>query len=161
MPLVKDIAREAAETVLREHWDGKYPVDPVRIANSLGMKVYLANLAENESGLIVKLPGQSAEIHINRTEPDARQSFTCAHELGHWIERGQQQDNEYSFVDRRDSRAMDAHEWYAEHFAANLLMPARDFIEVYDEGYTDSTLAKYFGVSPAAARSRMRNLGLG
>ena len=160
MPLIKDIARGAAERVLSEHWNGQIPVDPVVIAQSLGLKVYLSALPENESGLIVKLPNKPAEIHINRIEPDARQNFTCAHEVGHWVERDVHADNEYSFVDRRDDRQMDAHEWYAEHFAANLLMPGKQFIEAYDGGARSNSLATLFAVSPAAARSRLKNLNL-
>jgi Zn-dependent peptidase ImmA (M78 family) len=160
MRLIKDVAREAAERILDEHWNGVLPVDPVQIAHSLGMRVFLADLPENESGLIIKNSGESAEIHINRNEPLGRQGYTCAHELGHWVERSVQQDDEYSFVDKRDDSPMDAHEWYAEHFAANLLMPGRVFIEAFDNGNRVRDLAQLFGVSPTAAGNRMRNLGL-
>jgi hypothetical protein len=158
--LVKDVARRAADDVLNEYWDGRLPVDPVRIAETLGMSVWSADLPDNESGRIVKQHGQPAQIYLNRNEPDGRQNFTCAHELGHWFERKAQSDEEYSFVDRRDDRPKDAHEWYAEHFAANLLMPAKEFIQACDEGSGVRDLMQRFAVSPAAVRSRMRNLGL-
>jgi Zn-dependent peptidase ImmA (M78 family) len=159
MTLVKDVARQKAETVLDEYWDESIPVDPTKIAFSLSMKVFVADLPEDQSGLIVKEAGRPAEIYLNSNEPPARQNFTCAHELGHWFERDAQSDDEYSFVDKR-GQTRNAHEWYAEHFAANLLMPARSFIQSWDDGMTVRDLAGYFAVSQAAVRSRLRNLGL-
>lgn len=161
MALVKDLAREKAQRVLNDYWDGRLPVDPVRIALDLGMNVFEAHLDDSDSGMIVKEAGKPASIYLNVNEPAARQNFTCAHELGHWFERDAQHDDEYSFVDKRGDRPMDAHEWYAEHFAANLLMPAREFIKQYDlHDGSIRKLADTFLVSLAAARNRARNLGL-
>jgi len=160
MTLIKDVARKAAELALDEHWDGQLPVDPVKIARALGMSIWLADLPDNESGLISKRAGEPAAIYLNKNEPPSRQNFTCAHELGHWYERDSVADDEYSFVDRRDDRPKDAHEWYAEHFAANLLMPMRAFIQAVDDGLPLWELETKFGVSRAAAGNRARNLGL-
>ena len=161
MPLIKEVARRSAERILAEHWDGTLPVDPARIALTIGMRVFTADLDEDTSGLIVKESADApAEIYLNRDEPPARQNFTCAHELGHWVERDEQRDARYSFVDRRDASPNDAHEWFAEHFAGNLLMPASHFIASFDEGLNDSQLARRFAVSPAAVRTRIRGLRL-
>jgi Zn-dependent peptidase ImmA (M78 family) len=161
MPLIKDVARKAAEQVLAEHWDGTLPVDPARIALNLGMGVFTADLDEDLSGLIIKESATApAQIYLNRDEPPARQNFTCAHELGHWFDRDEHRDDRYSFVDRRDSTPNDSHEWFAEHFAGNLLMPAKPFIAAFDNGLTDSELARRFAVSPAAIRTRIRGLRL-
>ena len=159
MALIKEVARRKAEAVLEDFWDDRLPIDPVRIAQDLNMQVFRADLPDGESGLIVKESGKSAEIYLNENEPDARQNFTCAHELGHWFERERAAYDEYSFVDRRGDKK-DAHEWYAEHFAANLLMPARTFIQFFDEGCDVRELAQVFGVSNAADLSRLRGLRL-
>lgn len=160
MALVKDVAKEAAERVLRANWDGRLPVDPVRIAEQLGLQVFVAKLDGNTSGKIVKEEHGAARIYLDRDEHGARQNFTCAHELGHWQERLDRGDHEFSFVDKRGEGPMNASEWYAEHFAGNLLMPAREFIDRFDAGYSDGKLANCFAVSVPAVRSRMRNLGL-
>lgn len=160
MALVKDVARSAAHRALQQHWDGQIPVDPARIAMKLGMRVYRAYLDDDESGMISKRAGEPAEIVINANEPLLRQNFTCAHELGHWFERERQDDGEYSFVDHRNAKPNDAREWFAEHFAANLLMPTREFIAAADEGLSVASLSDRFVVSQPAVRSRLRALGL-
>lgn len=171
MALVKDLARAAADQILDEHWDGTLPVNPVAIAHQLGIRVWNAVLPEDESGRIVKEADTPADIYLNRDEPALRKTFTVAHELGHYVERKAQADDEYSFVDLRGGRPMDAHEWYAEHFAANLLMPVADFIRAYDDavdadarGTLDSDVTGYlsrrFGTSRTAVANRIRNLRL-
>lgn len=159
MALVKDVARTAAQDALDRYWDGQIPVDPARIAQKLGMHVYRAYLADDESGMISKREGEAAEIVINANEPPLRQNFTCAHELGHWFERERQADGEYSFVDHRNAKPNDAREWFAEHFAANLLMPSREFMAAVDEGLSVAGLSDRFVVSQPAVRSRLRALG--
>lgn len=160
MALVKDVARAAAQRALDDHWDGQIPVDPAKIAMDLGMYVYRGYLAEDQSGMIRKLAGEPAEIFLNANEPPLRQNFTCAHELGHWFERERQSDEEYAFVDHRDEKPNDAHEWFAEHFAANLLMPEREFIAAADRGLSVDALSDRFVVSRPAVRNRLRALGL-
>lgn len=163
MALVKDLARRAAEEALETYWDRTFPVDPVKIARQLGMEVWVADLPDAESGRIVKKDGSPAEIYLARDEPYGRQNFTCAHELGHWFEREEQDDQEYSFVDHRTDgydKNRSAHEWFADWFAANLLMPAREFIEAVDEGLLLRDLAQRFGVTMPSVRTRARNLGV-
>ncbi|AZZ42311.1 ImmA/IrrE family metallo-endopeptidase [Acidipropionibacterium jensenii] len=161
MALLKEVARDKAEDVLDEYWDGTFPVDPVRIAQTLGMTVYEATLPDGESGRIVKEPHEDAAIYLSRDDPPQRQNYTAAHELGHWFERAMNDDDDYSFVDHRaDSQQKDAHEWFAEWFAAHLLMPAHDFIAAVDEGLSLARLTRKFGVSRAAARNRARLLGV-
>ena len=160
MPLVKDVAQRQAEAVLEQYWDGKLPVDPAKIALRLNMQVYRANLRDSQSGLIIKESGKTPSIYLNANEPSQRQNFTCAHELGHFFDRDAQADDEYSFVDYRDDTPNDAREWFAEHFAANLLMPTRAFIELFDRGLSTYDLAAHFGVSQPAVRSRARSLRL-
>jgi Zn-dependent peptidase ImmA (M78 family) len=160
MTLIKDVARRAAEELLAEHWDDRLPVDPIRISHALGMTVWLADLPDNESGRIVKVAGQKADIYLNKEEPAPRQAFTCAHELGHWVERKGNADDDYSFVDRRGDKASDPHEWFADHFAENLLMPTKRFLQAIDEGARMWDLEAKFGVSRWAAETRVRHLGL-
>ena len=159
--LIKDLAQIDAENVRREYWDGIFPVDPIVIARRMGVTPYLSRLGDT-SGLIVRPTNEQAKIYVNQFESKARQRFTCAHEIGHYVERARNRDDAYTFRDRRAGRADTPHEWYADHFAANLLMPQAVFeecVEVY--GATCDELVDYFGVSISTVNERARSLGLG
>lgn len=157
--LIKDAARDDAAKVLTENWTGNsFPVDPVAIANTMGLKVFTAELPQNQSGMIVK-ENNIAEIYLNRYQPRTRRSFTCAHEIGHYVDRQQRNDNKYSFVDYRMGE-QNVFEWYADHFAENLLMPEGEFKKQLGAGRDVSRLSEYFGVSPAAVSTRLRHLKL-
>lgn len=159
--LIKDLAQQDAENVRRDHWDGTFPVDPIVIAQRMGVTPYLSSLGDT-SGLIVRPANEPAKIYINQFESKARQRFTCAHEIGHYVERTRNEDNSYTFRDRRSGKADTPHEWYADFFAANLLMPQAAFEELVEvHGATCSELVDYFGVSISAVRTRARLLGLG
>lgn len=160
--LIKDLAQIDAENVRREYWDGTFPVDPIVIAQRMGVDTYMADNLGDMSGVIMRPPGEEAAIYINQFESKARQRFTCAHEIGHYVERRRDKDNSYTFQDKRSDRDDTPHEWYADFFAANLLMPQAVFeerVEVY--GDTCDELVDYFGVSIGAVSKRARSLGLG
>ncbi|QCV94314.1 ImmA/IrrE family metallo-endopeptidase [Acidipropionibacterium acidipropionici] len=157
--LIKEKAQIDAEDVRRKHWDGKFPVDPIAIARNMKVTSYLSQGMDDTSGLIIKRDGQRAEIFLNGFESKARQRFTCAHEVGHLVERQSNRDDEYSFRDERNGRANNPHEWYADHFAANLLMPQAEFERMVEDcGATVSDLVDYFGVSRSAILTRARLL---
>jgi len=159
--LIKDLAQIDAENVRREHWDDTFPVDPIVIARRMGVTPYLSRLGDT-SGLIVRPANEQAKIYINQFESKARQRFTCAHEIGHYVERTRNRDDAYTFRDRRAGKADTPHEWYADHFAANLLMPQAAFEELMEvHGATRGDLVDYFGVSISAVSTRARLLGLG
>src|SRR3954467_13303562 len=102
------------------------PVDPIFIAQQLGIGVYIATLSEGVSGMLVKRPGQDPQIHLQSSDSRNRQRFTCAHELGHYVAaEGKAETLEY--VEHRAllaSQGTKPDEIYANKFAAALLMPA-------------------------------------
>ena len=105
---------------------------------------------------------EQAKIYVNQFESKARQRFICAHEIGHYVERARNRDDAYTFRDRRAGRADTPHEWYADFFAANLLMQQAVFEErVEVHGDTCDELVDYFGVSINTVRTRARLLVLG
>ena len=158
--LIKDLAQIDAENVRREYWDGTFPVDPIVITRRMGVIPYLSRLGDT-SGLIVRPTNEQAKIYVNQFESKARQRFTCAHEIGHYVERARNRDDAYTFRDRRAGRADTPYEWYADFFAANLLMPQAVFEErVEVHGDTCDELVDYFGVSINTVRTRARLLGL-
>lgn len=160
--LIKDAAKEAAEQVLLDYWTPNlFPVDPALIAIRMGLKVFKAHLDPDTSGMILKVAGQPAEIYFSATEPPKRQNFTCAHELGHFVERSNRPnpDQEFEFVDRRNG-AVNAHEFYANEFAGNLLMPELDMRAEVVWGASVAELSERYGVSEHAVRVRMTKLGI-
>ena len=159
--LIKDKAQIDAEDARRRYWGETFPVDPIVIASRMKVASYLSQGMGDDSGLIIKRDGQRAKIYLNAFESKARQRFTCAHEIGHLVERRQNGDDEYSFTDKRSGTAKTAHEWYADHFAANLLMPQAEFERMVEErGASLRELVDYFGVSRSAVATRARLLGL-
>lgn len=161
MPLRQD-AHRAAQAILSDAWDGTLPVDPVRIARTLGMDVITASLSPDISGAIVKERGQDPAIVLNAQDSPNRQRFTCAHEIGHFVLRGESGDD-YDYVDYRDifsSTGEREEERYANAFAACLLMPAEDVRRFHREGLSEIQMALRFGVSRDAMSFRIANLGL-
>jgi Zn-dependent peptidase ImmA (M78 family) len=151
-----------AKRVLAEVWGDGLPVDPVRIARSLGIKVLTARLDPDVSGALVKELQQDPVILLNAGDSSNRQRFTCAHEIGHFVKRSDTPE-EYEYIDRRDALSAmgrDSDEIYANQFAASLLMPAEAVRRLTHAGLSDLQLALRFDVSLEAMQYRLRNLGL-
>ncbi|MBT2266339.1 ImmA/IrrE family metallo-endopeptidase [Rhodococcus erythropolis] len=161
--LIKDAARLAAKDALDTHWQNKsFPVDPFEIAERMGIRASLRRLDDDTSGMIIARLRTQPEIFVEETDTYPRQRFTCAHELGHYVERTQTAKDlkeGFAFVDKRTSKT-DAHEFYANEFAANLLMPDYEVRRLDEEGSTLIRMAGHFGVSVPAMRVRLGRLGI-
>jgi Zn-dependent peptidase ImmA (M78 family) len=160
-------AERDAQALLKSSWqqDGgiTLPVDPFRIAQKMGVKAFIAGLDAGVSGLLIKRPGQDAEIYVHGSDSPNRQRFTCAHELGHYVKRSATGDDGWEYVERRDlisTAGTDQEEIYANQFAAALLMPKDEVIARFSEGVSAGTLAPEFGVSADAMHFRLVKLGL-
>lgn len=160
-PLVKDIAKAKAEETLRAHGD-QIPVDPRRIAAELGIVVRDVLLEEGTSGLILKRRDEDPLIMVHSPHSELRKRFTIAHEIGHFIERTdvqQQPDEDFGFVEAR-GRKSDVHEYFANEYAGNLLMPEEQLRQAHAEDSSAIALAGRFGVSVDAMKTRLLKLGL-
>lgn len=162
---------KAATELLRTVWapDGRpaYPIDPAKIAEALGLKVYAADLQIDVSGMLVKHPARDPEIYINGRDSKNRQRFSCAHELGHYIKRSSEEvqttEEGWEYIDLRSplsATGQDPDEVWANRFAAALLMPADLVKEVHTEVSEPAALAYEFGVSSDAMNFRLQNLDL-
>ncbi|EOM74645.1 ImmA/IrrE family metallo-endopeptidase [Rhodococcus rhodnii] len=161
--LIKEAARRAAEDTLATHWRGReFPVDPFEIAANMGVRASEAPLEDGTSGMVISRLRTQPVIFVEESETRPRKRFTCAHELGHFVERtetlGDLREG-FAFVDKRTSKT-DAHEFYANEFAANLLMPEDAVRRLEDEGCTLIRMAGYFDVSVPAMEVRLRRLGI-
>jgi hypothetical protein len=167
-------AEDDARAILKTAWDTRendgvaLPVDPFAIAQALGLKAYSAPLDAGVSGMLIKRPGEDAEIYVHADDSSNRQRFTCAHEIGHYVKRSAAGDQAWQYVERRDllsSEGTNAEEIYANQFAAALLMPREAVEERYRELANPSltaaaALAVEFGVSADAMQYRIKNLKL-
>lgn len=161
-------AERDAVGLLRVAWAPDYPtlkapVDPIYIAQGLGLKVYTAILDEGISGMLVKRPGLDPAVYLNKRDSQNRRRFTCAHELGHYVQRASTDDDAWEYIDRRGpsaARGTDADEIYANGFAAALLMPREAVEQLHREGFSAAEMAYRLGVSVEAMNIRLGVLGL-
>lgn len=156
---VQDAAQASADRALRSHWNGEYPVDPVGIASKLGIEVKAAEFRDPDtSGAIIATDPEDVTIYFAKSDPYPRQKFTVAHELGHFYDRLEANDTDYSFVETRHPASYDLHEFYADEFAGNLLMPSSAIVSMWASGAPVQEIANYFAVSTPAVRKRLERL---
>ncbi len=165
----QDQIAKDAEGLLRTVWNEgsaevPLPVDPVRIARSMGVEVFDAHLEAAVSGAIVKERGEDPVILLNASDSRNRKRFSCAHEIGHYVRRTQTGASEgYEFVDLRgplSAQGTEGEEIYANRFAASLLMPEQLVRSLRRDGLPLVELAFRFRVSEDAMRFRLEHLGL-
>ncbi|EPK7771230.1 ImmA/IrrE family metallo-endopeptidase [Klebsiella oxytoca] len=156
--------REHARRVLDTFWCGRgFPVDPAKIANEMGLDVFITNLPGKVSGALIKQKDQDPAIFLNGDDNKVRQRFSCGHELGHYIARQSDHSDEYEYVDLRGEAARNGtlpEEIFANQFAAELLMPKDEVERLNSQGQPSYIMAHHFGVSDDAMTFRLKNLGL-
>lgn len=152
-------ARAEAREIREKQFVGSAGLKDLKdIARTWGARVHLDDLDDNISGFIIKEKGYLPEIYINASDPPERQRFTLAHEIGHLVDRESlANDPDYSFMDYRDTDGYDLHEFFADEFAGELLMPAVPFVRSYRDEGAFST-ARRFGVSVPAVKKRIARL---
>jgi len=141
------------------------PVDVEGICKVLGITIQITDLTEIEkthkgdiSGALVTTPEYST-ILVNDTDPYARQRFTIAHELGHYVLH-HNDESDGVFISFRG--ASNPEERAANRFAADLLMPK----DILRKSHAEKTLpllwtlAEEFSVSRAAMKYQLESLGL-
>lgn len=143
------------------------PVDPVKIARTAGIAVYLTDFkpedGENIAGSVVIHNG-TPEIYVAKSHPHVRKRFTVAHEVAH-IMLGHLTDKDGELIEdevRLRSAARDQKERDANAYAADLLMPYAMMRDAVASGIRDiDRLASLFGVSTQAMRIRINNIAAG
>lgn len=163
VPEIRKAADDNAAAVLESFWDGKLPVDPIRIARDLGVDVFTAQLGDDVYGMITGTPSATS-IYLDVDQAPVRMRFTCAHELGHYIERSARivsDESEFAEIDRRSD---DGHgkgiEVFANNFAAAVLMPEMEVRRLHSQKKTKLEMARTFNVSLAAMGLRLMRLEL-
>jgi Zn-dependent peptidase ImmA (M78 family) len=154
------------------------PVPIEALIRRQGIEIARKNLDDETSGFVyVDSTASSTVIGLNVKHSKARQRFTLAHELGHFVlhKTGgdhlhvDEKDFFFRFRDKHSQDGSDQQEREANTFAAELLMP-RAFLEADLAGIKDGlsvsdekvirAMATRYGVSLQALSFRLANLGL-
>ena len=121
-----DIAALEAERLVREQEIKSLPVDPIAIAESLGILVEPKLTRGGVSGMLVRVGNEFGIAYATHIESEGFKCFCIAHELGHYRIPGHI-DAVLAHGDIHESHAGfakdDVYERQADHFAASLLMP--------------------------------------
>ncbi len=122
-----DRAAGAAERVIRERKITSLHVDPIAIAEALGIEVVAKPASDGGvSGMLIRLGDQFCIAYATHIKSPGFRRFTIAHELGHYFLEGHI-DAIFEEDAVHESRAgfisSSRYELEADHFAARLLMP--------------------------------------
>lgn len=135
------------------------PIPMVKVARS--NKIFV--VPETFNSLHDKVAGicrfDSGKIHVNIADPPEQQSYTIAHELGHWVlHRALFLKNPalYSPLPRFLDPPPSPLEAEAQHFADHLLVPKRLLVPVRSAPPSD--LARIFAVPLDVIERRLSNV---
>ena len=132
-----------------------FPVNPIKVANVLGYKVYKDVSKENVDGYY---NAEKKRIYLNIEQPINRRRFTVAHELGHaLLNHGTRfRDHDKTF----SKKNYDPAEVEANTFATCLLMPAQAVMQCVKNKMTFDEMTAFFGVSDMAMAIRLKQVGV-
>jgi len=171
----KEEIQELARKTLNDHGLLSIPVNPVVLANRLGIKVLRAIFNEPRfSGMTARRVGGETHILVNDNDSLWRKRFTVAHEIAHSILHLQDAPEQIVDSDLDFFRSTETwsdnwtderrREYEANAFAAELLMPRSLVQEIWSKlpkaQRTISTMARLFQVSEDAMGIRLDELGL-
>lgn len=160
---------QKAKGLLVDHNMYSVPVNPVSVAQAIGVPVYDAEFTDDHVSGMLRKEGDTYEIFVNKSHPRSRQRYTIAHEIGHFVLHRHES---AIFVDfditlyRSKSRYAETsddeqrRETQTNIFAASLLMPEELVKQEFQKQRDMSLLAALFQVSRDAMGYRIGNLGL-
>jgi Zn-dependent peptidase ImmA (M78 family) len=136
------------------------PIPVIDIAEANGVDVVFADFGNAGERVAGFCDFKSAKLYVNAKDAVNRQTFTIAHELGHWIlhrDYFERNPNDYSILPRFQSVARsDPFEQEANDFAAKILVPKRLIQPVKDAPVAE--LARIFAVSRMMMEIRLKNV---
>lgn len=149
-------ATQKALGILKDFQIYEPPVNPLKIANCLGIGVSYVKFTDPVDD---KISGyyDAAEnkIFVNSNEHVLRAIFTIAHEIGHSVLHSDwARSNDYHALMRDSTIEYDPIEKEANTFAANLLVP-RFMLDQYFEELSTANLSRLFCVSVPVIKNRL------
>ena len=151
------------EKLIRENHlvdDNENP-DLEAVAEHYGITIRRVDMPSLQSGYLRHTIDEGWVIGVNCKHPKARQRFTLAHELGHYVMH-RNDNGSTEFEDEIFFRAtnMSPIEYAANAFAVTLLMPDERVRAAISAGERNlSTLAEKFAVSLEAMKYKVESLG--
>ena len=158
-----------AKQILKQHGLYTLPIDPVLLANRLGVTINNAKFSDDTWAALIAKRGPSTRIFVEQSDPPYRKRFSIAHELGHHfrhlVEDGEIVDKRADMFRDRIPRGDDwsqkrFREIEANWFAAALLMPEEFVRREWETNPNVVAMAKTFNVSEEAMGYRIDALGL-
>lgn len=159
-----------AKGILSQHGLYSLPIDPVLLANRLGITVSNAKFSDDSCAALIAKRGHTTRIFIEQSDPPYRKRFSIAHEIGHHFLH---LETDGEIVDSHTDMFRDKEpvggpiselrlrEIQANWFAASLLMPEGFVRSEWAKNSNVSHLAKVFNVSEEAMGYRLDALDLG
>ena len=124
-------AEREAEKLIQELEIEELPVNPIEIAESLGIMVQPKNAADGVSGMLIRVGNEFGIVYATHIASEGFKRFSIAHEIGHFRIPGHV-DAVLAHGDIHKSCAGfiagDKYEREADQFAATLLMPSNLFV---------------------------------
>lgn len=158
-----------AKEVLSQHGLYALPIDPVQLANTMGVRVNNAKFSSDSLAAMISKQGNSTRILVEQSDPPYRKRFSIAHELGHHFlhlhEDGEIVDRRADMFREKEPNVSSwndkrGREVQANWFAAALLMPAELVTEEWGRNPSVRHLARLFNVSEEAMGYRLDTLDL-
>ncbi len=153
--------------ILKHYPDLRAPVDVEEIARSMGIVEVRAAAPDGfTSAMMADIDKRQGIISCSAAMSAPRRRFAIAHQLGHFLLKGQRGDRQCTNRDLSESRRDSAHrkeEMQANRFAAGLLMPKPWFV-AFVEGLGKPmvthlpTIAAAYDVTLEVAASRYADL---
>ena len=136
------------------------PIPVHEIAEQNGVNVVFADFGKHAETVAGFCDFKAKRLYVNAMDQAVRQSFTIAHELGHWLLHRAIFEGEpakYPVLPRfTEPNQNDPLEKEANKFAASLLVPKRLLLPV--RGASVAALAEIFGVSRTMMEFRVKNV---
>ena len=149
-------AAAEANKIIKELHIATPPVDPLEVADYLGVKVSEIEMPEKFEKVSGFMDFTTKEIVLNKDDSSKRKAFTIAHELGHLVLHGTkyiQNPSSYNVLFRLSELNENSdEEKEANTFAACLLAP-KEMLKTYSD-VPEGIKAKIFGVSPTLLKYR-------
>ena len=153
-------AENEALGLLKKHGVEAPPVSLETLAHGEGLSVWRAEFEDETVSGVVDL--EKKKILVNKFDPQGRQRFTIAHELGHWILHQSELENNPDLVifyrKTLEEKETDPLEQEANCFAANLLVPAFMVDGLLSSSISNKIIADIFKVSESVILFRRKLL---
>lgn len=155
----EEIIKKASEILVKYNIE-KPVVNIFQIAESEGVNLNFVKMPETLSNVAGFFDVDSKSIYVNDNDPPNRQTFTVAHELGHYILNHEKNKFGVLYRMQKFNGENSATEQEANIFAANILVPKGMLFEAMSKynlnTKDDELLASLFGVSKEMMGYRLK-----